>query len=121
MGKNYCHEKQSLNKQAKTGQNKSDIKKQKTEELHDMMLSYKFRLYPNKSVEKTGRKLGIASWLYNRLLEEISKARKEGRKITQKDTQALIVRLKKEEKPELKKVYSKALQMVNYQLCYGAM
>ena len=36
-------------------------------------------------------------------------------KIKQKDTQALIVKLKLE-KPELKKVYSKVLQMVNYQL-----
>jgi len=65
--------------------------------------------------------LEIARWLYNRFLKKISKAREEGRKITQKDTQALIVKLKKEEKPALKKVYSKALQMVNYQLCYGAM
>ena len=31
-------------------------------------------------------------------------------------TQALIVKLKKEEQPELTKVYSKVLQMVNYQL-----
>jgi len=71
--------------------------------------------------EKLEESLEIARWLYNRLLKEISKARKEGRKITQKDTQALIVRLKEEENPALKKVYSKALQMVNYQLCYGAM
>jgi putative transposase len=48
-------------------------------------------------------------------LEELNKAREEGRKIKQTDTQALIVKLK-EEKPELKKVYSKVLQMVNYQL-----
>ena len=39
----------------------------------------------------------------------------EGREITRSDTQALIVKLK-QEKPELKKVYSKVLQMVNYQL-----
>jgi putative transposase len=32
------------------------------------------------------------------------------------DTQALIVRLKKHEKPELKEIYSKVLQMVNHQL-----
>ncbi|MCD6370722.1 MAG: transposase [Thermoplasmata archaeon] len=81
-----------------------------------MMLSYKFRLYPNKEIEKKlEEQLEICRWLYNRLLEEINNARKEGRKITQRDTQALIVKLK-EENPELKKVYSKVLQMVNYQL-----
>ncbi len=81
-----------------------------------VMLSYKFRLYPNKEVEgRLEEQLEISRWLYNRLLEEINNARKEGRKITQNDTQALIVKLK-EENPELKKVYSKVLQMVNHQL-----
>ena len=85
------------------------------------MLSYKFRLYPNKSVEeKLEESLEIARWLYNRLLEEISKARKEGRKITQKDTQALIVKLKKEEKPALKKslLQSIANGQLPVMLCY---
>ena len=45
----------------------------------------------------------------------MNKARRDGRKITRRDTQALIVKLK-QEKPELKKVYSKVLQMVDYQL-----
>ena len=95
-----------------------------------ILRSYKFRLYPNKEQERRlEEQLEISRWLYNRLLEEIDKARKEGkfstpslkkrgkqRKIiTQKDTQALIVKLK-EENPDLKKVYSKVLQMVNYQL-----
>jgi len=81
-----------------------------------MLRSYKFRIYPNKEVErKLEENLEISRWLYNRLLEEINNARKEGRNITQRDTQALIVKLK-EEYPELKKVYSKVLQMVNYQL-----
>ena len=81
-----------------------------------ILRSYKFRLYPNKEIEKRlEEQLEICRWLYNRLLEEVNKARKEGRKITQKDTQALIVKLK-EENPELKKVYAKVLQMVNYQL-----
>jgi len=47
------------------------------------------------------------------LLEEVNGQGK--RKITKNDTQALIVKLKQEE-PELNKVYSKVLQMVNYQL-----
>ncbi len=81
-----------------------------------VMLSYKFRLYPNRQIERIlEEQLEISRWLYNRLLEELSNARNEGRKIAQTDTQALIVKLK-EENPELKKVYSKVLQMVNHQL-----
>lgn len=49
------------------------------------------------------------------MLEELSKAKAEGRKLSQKDTQAFIVKLKTE-KHELGQVYSKVLQMVNYQL-----
>jgi putative transposase len=48
-------------------------------------------------------------------LEELNKAKAEGRHLSQKDTQAFIVKLKRE-KPELGQVYSKVLQMVNYQL-----
>ncbi len=80
------------------------------------MLSYKFRIYPSKTIEaKLNEQLELCRWLYNKLLEEVNKARREDRKITWKDTQALIVKLK-QEKPELKNVYSKVLQMVNYQL-----
>ncbi len=81
-----------------------------------MLLSYKFRIYPSKTVQATLlEQLELCRWLYNHLLEELNRARKESTKITQKDTQALIVKLK-QEKPELNKVYSKVLQMVNYQL-----
>ena len=81
-----------------------------------MPISYKFRIYPSKTVEsKLNERLELCRWLYNRLLEEVNRARKEGRKITKNDTQALIVKLK-QEKPDLNKVYSKVLQMVNYQL-----
>jgi len=80
------------------------------------MLSYKFRIYPSKSIQgKLNEQIELCRWLYNRLLEELDKAKKEGRKIKRTDTQALIVKLK-EEKTELNKVYSKVLQMVNYQL-----
>ena len=76
-----------------------------------MLISYKFRMYPSKTLEaKLQEQLELCRWLYNKLLEEVNKAKKEGRKINWKDTQALIV------KPELRKVYSKVLQMVNYQL-----
>ncbi|MGQ9781841.1 MAG: RNA-guided endonuclease InsQ/TnpB family protein [Nitrososphaeria archaeon] len=80
------------------------------------MLSYRFRIYPSKAIEqKLGEHLDLCRWLYNQLLEELNRAKRENRKITQKDTQTFIVKLK-EENPKLKQVYSKALQMVNYQL-----
>ncbi len=81
-----------------------------------MLISYKFRLHPSKTVQaKLQEQLGLCRWLYNRLLEEINKAKEDGRKLRQTDTQSLILKLKKG-KPELNKVYSKVLQMVNYQL-----
>jgi putative transposase len=80
------------------------------------MLSYRFRIYPSKTVQQTlSEHLELCRWLYNRLLEKLNHARTEGRQITQLETQALIVRFK-EERPELEGVYSKVLQMVNYQL-----
>ena len=80
------------------------------------MLSQKFRLYPSKATEKRlEENLELCRRLYNRLLEELNKAKAEGQRLTRKDTQALIVKLKRE-KPELNVVYSKVLQMVNYQL-----
>jgi len=80
------------------------------------VLSQKFRLYPSKTVERRlEENLELCRWLYNRLLEELNKVKAEERWFTRKDTQALIVRLKRE-KPELNVVYSKVLQMVNYQL-----
>jgi len=80
------------------------------------MLGYRFRLYPSKTIQqKLIQQLDLCRRLYNRLLEELNRAKAEGRRLTQKDTQALIVKLKVE-KPELASVYSKVLQMVNYQL-----
>ena len=49
------------------------------------------------------------------MLEELNGARAEGRKLSRRDTQALIVKLKHEH-PELRRVHSKVLQMVNHQL-----
>jgi len=79
-------------------------------------MSQKFRLYPSKATEgKLAEQLELCRWLYNRLLEELNAAKKAEQKLTQKGTQHLIVELKKQ-KPELSDVYSKVLQMVNYQL-----
>ncbi len=81
------------------------------------MLSYKFRLYPSKTAQKTlNRQLVLCRWLYNRLLSELNLAREKGVKLKRGGTQALIVDLKRYEKPELSEVYSKVLQMVNHQL-----
>jgi putative transposase len=80
------------------------------------MFSYKFRIYPSKAIEqKLCEQLEACRWLYNQLLEELNRARMEKRKVSQHDTQSLIVKLK-QNKAELKNVYSKVLQMVNYQL-----
>ena len=81
------------------------------------MLSYKFRIYPSKTLQQIlNGQIELCKWLYNRLLSELNKAKDECRKLKPKDTQALIVKLKREENPELNKVYAKVLQMVNYQL-----
>jgi len=80
------------------------------------MLTYKVQLYPNKQQQaKLVEQLDICRKLYNKLLEECKKAR-EGEKITQIKTQSFIVGLKNNSMPELKGVYSKVLQMVNYTL-----
>nr|MDO8080529.1 transposase [Candidatus Freyarchaeota archaeon] len=80
------------------------------------MRGYRLRLRPSKTIQqKLNEQMELCRGLYNRLLEELNNARKEGRRITQRDTQALIVELKTE-KPELKKIHSKVLQMVNHQL-----
>ena len=81
------------------------------------MLTYKVQLYPNKQQQATlVEQLDICRKLYNKLLEECKKAREKGEKLTQIKTQSFIVRLKNSSMPELKGVYSKALQMVNYTL-----
>jgi putative transposase len=81
-----------------------------------MALSYKYRTYPNKETEqKLLQSMDTCRWLYNRLLETINKARVEGKPISKNDTQNLIPLLKAEN-PNLGKVYSKVLQMVNYTL-----
>jgi putative transposase len=80
------------------------------------VLSQKFRLYPSKLTEQIlCEHLDLCRWLYNRLLEELDTAKSRKRTIRQKETQHLIVELKKQ-KPELGNVYSKVLQMVNHQL-----
>ncbi|MHA1401731.1 MAG: helix-turn-helix domain-containing protein, partial [Candidatus Heimdallarchaeaceae archaeon] len=82
-----------------------------------MLLTYKVQLYPNKKQQETlTRQLELCRQLYNRLLEEIKRAKEHNEKVTKVSTQSLIVWLKNYSMPELKEVYSKVLQMVNYNL-----
>jgi len=77
------------------------------------MITYKFRLYPTKEQEeKLLETLEICRQTYNYLLSRIRKSDKVPSRL---ELQAELPNLKKE-KPELKKVYSKVLQMVLYQL-----
>ena len=77
------------------------------------MISYKYRIYPNKATEqKLVDALDACRWLYNHLLEDLNSAREKGIKLTLIDTQNTIPMLKLEN-PKLTQVYSKALQMVN--------
>ncbi len=62
------------------------------------MLSQKLRIYPSKLTEqKLCEHLDLCKWLYNRLLEELNMAKSQKRRIGQKETQHLIVELKKTE------------------------
>ena len=82
-----------------------------------IQLLFKYRIYPTMEVEeKLLRVMQIEAKVYNALLDAVNNARKEGKKITPKDTQDMLKDLKIEGK-EL--VYSKTLQMVNNQLWYN--
>ncbi|UXM84277.1 RNA-guided endonuclease InsQ/TnpB family protein [Methanococcus aeolicus] len=77
-----------------------------------MMRTYKFRIYPSKRLQETIEEhLNICRYLYNYLLEQKTK----NPKLNKGDTQKLIT-LHKKENPELKKVHSKVLQIVNNKL-----
>ena len=80
-----------------------------------IQLSFKYRIYPTRE-EKLLKVMQVEAKVYNALLDAVNNARKEGKKITPKDTQSMLKDLKIEGK-EL--VYSKALQMVNNQLWYN--
>jgi len=81
-----------------------------------MVISYKYRIYPNKATEqKLNEALDTCRWLYDRLLQEMNEAKESGIALGKLDTQNMIPSLKLVN-PNLRKVYSKALQMVNYTL-----
>ncbi|MGC8565592.1 MAG: RNA-guided endonuclease InsQ/TnpB family protein [Thermoplasmata archaeon] len=87
------------------------------EKNNKIQLSFKYKIYPTKEVEeKLLKVMQIEAKVYNTLLDAVNNARKEGRKITPKDTQNILKDLNVERKDL---VYSKALQMVNNQLWYN--
>ena len=76
------------------------------------MITYKFRMYPNKEVrEKLDLSLDICRQTYNNLLEELNNQAK----IDRGKIQHKIVEMK-EEHPEIAQVYSKTLQYECYRL-----
>ncbi len=78
-----------------------------------MQLSYKYRAYPDREVEKKlFHNLDLCRWLYNTLLGILDTHRGEFGK---QDTQNAIAQIKLVY-PELDDVHSKVLQMVNYRL-----
>jgi len=78
-------------------------------------LTYRYRLYPSKAQErKLLATLDQCRWLYNQFLERLN--RKENGKTPRRyELQATLPRLKRE-RPELKQIHSKVLQMVLHQL-----
>jgi len=86
-----------------------------------MLISCKFRIYSriysSKTIQvKLNEQLELYRWLYNRLLSEVNKARKERRKIKGKTLKPSSSNSSGKRNPELDKVYSRVLQMVIHQL-----
>lgn len=80
-----------------------------------MQLTYRFRLYPSWAQEQElFATLDQCRWLYNYFLEKLNQ--KENGKVPNRyELQATLPKLKRE-RPELKQVHSKVLQMVLHQL-----
>ncbi len=80
-----------------------------------MQLTYRYRLYPSRAREqKLLATLDSCRWLYNHFLERLNQKEK-GRTLSRRKLQATLPGLKRE-RPHLKQVHSKVLQMVLHQL-----
>ena len=62
-----------------------------------IQLSFKYRIYPTRE-EKLLRVMQVEAKVYNALLDAVNNARKEGRRMTPKDTQDMLKDLKIEGK-----------------------
>ncbi|EHP69685.1 Helix-turn-helix domain protein [Metallosphaera yellowstonensis MK1] len=58
-----------------------------------IQLSFKYRIYPTRE-EKLLRVMQVEAKVYNALLDAVNNARKEGRRMTPKDTQDMLKDLK---------------------------
>ncbi len=77
-----------------------------------MLISYKFRLYPNKNQEqKLLDTLNKCRFVYNKMLEGLNRQDKPNRSELQNSIPKL-----KEEHPELNEIYSKVLQYESYKV-----
>jgi len=69
------------------------------EKKNEIKLSFKYSIYPTiEAEEKLLRAMHVETKSYNILLDVVNKARKEGNKITPKDTQDILKDLKVEGK-----------------------
>jgi putative transposase len=79
-----------------------------------MLKAYKFRIYPTKSqTTKMEQTLDLCRWTYNKTLEIHKNAwEKEGKSLSKYETNNMLPEWK-EDKPELKVVFSQVLQNVH--------
>lgn len=79
-----------------------------------MLKAYKFRIYPTKSQKtKMDQTLDLCRWTYNKTLEIRKTAwEKEGKSLSKYETNNMLPEWK-EDKPELKEVFSQVLQNVH--------
>ena len=79
-----------------------------------MLKAYKFRIYPTKSqTTKMEQTLDLCRWTYNKTLEIRKNAwEKEGKSLSKYETNNMLPEWK-EDKPELKVVFSQVLQNVH--------
>ena len=64
---------------------------EKKEKKNEIKLSFKYSIYPTiEAEEKLLRAMHVEAKAYNILLDVVNKARKEGNKITPKDTQDIL-------------------------------
>ena len=82
-----------------------------------MLKAYKFRIYPTKSQKnRMERTLNLCRWVYNQTLALRKTAwENESKSISRYETQKFLHQWK-DEKPELKEVFSQVLQNVQHRV-----
>ena len=88
---------------ATTGQVTLDVLKKYVESLKEMLISYKFRIYPSKIAEA---KLNEQLELCRYTMSCLKKSTRQEKRVERLERYSSLMKLK--QKPELKNVYSKA-------------